>query len=356
MSSDCDYTTDGSVVVSEMSEEWEEKMLEKIANMFRDMGMAMDLEQLRGLMNQFRSQFKAMGIDEEKIKSGDVNFNLDFQNIMKLFQTNVPMDKVLSNLGVDLKVDAAPVEVDAEVEFSDDNELLKPPADDIYLDGWNIRFYGNLRDQLENLNEYQLRVTLAILDDYGLLDSLDLRDLHDLFGIQIVGILDRFEFSRQDMNDLLDLLELHDMFMLLDSSGYLKSLDVDDSYLLDLWDKIDERDLLGGRDASSDSEASVMSEDLRKTLDLVWEETFFDRDLRDFLDQMDSLDYRDRSAVPENGELIGLLYQSDDWDLVALLAWRDMVDDFDFNHSLDIDFDNLYSLFSECKYEGTLTD
>ena len=225
-----------------------------------------------------------------------------------------------------------------------------------YLDGWNIRFYGNLRDQLENLNEYQLRVTLAILDDYGLLDSLDLRDLHDLFGIQIVGILDRFEFSRQDMNDLLDLLELHDMFMLLDSSGYLKSLDVDDSYLLDLWDKIDERDLLGGRDASSDSEASVMSEDLRKTLDLVWEETFFDRDLRDFLDQMDSLDYRDRSAVPENGELIGLLYQSDDWDLVALLAWRDMVDDFDFNHSLDIDFDNLYSLFSECKYEGTLTD
>ena len=138
MSSNCDYTTDGSVVVIVMSEEWEEKMLEKIANMFRDMGMSMDLEQLRGLMNQFRSQFKAMGIDEEKIKSGDVNFNLDFQNIMKLFQTNVPMDKVLSNLGVDLKVAAAPVEVDAEVEFSDDNELLKPPADDIYLDGWNM--------------------------------------------------------------------------------------------------------------------------------------------------------------------------------------------------------------------------
>ncbi len=121
-----------------MSEEWEEKMLEKIANMFRDMGMSMDLEQLRGLMSQFRSQFQAMGIDEEKIKSGDVNFNLDLQNIMKLFQANMPMDKVLSNLGVDLKVDAAPVEVDARAEFSDDSSLLKPPADDIYLDGWNM--------------------------------------------------------------------------------------------------------------------------------------------------------------------------------------------------------------------------
>jgi hypothetical protein len=121
-----------------MSEEWEEKMLERIANMFRDMGMSMDLEQLRGLMNQFRSQFKAMGIDEEKIKSGDVNFNLDLQNIMKLFQANMPMDKVLSNLGIDLKVDAAPIEVDAKAEFLDEQKLLKPPADDIYLDGWNM--------------------------------------------------------------------------------------------------------------------------------------------------------------------------------------------------------------------------
>ncbi len=106
--------------------------------MFRDMGMSMDLEQLRGLMDQFRSQFKAMGIDEEKIKSGDVNFNLDLQNIMKLFQANMPMDKVLSNLGIDLKVDAAPIEVDAKAEFLDEQKLLKPPADDIYLDGWNM--------------------------------------------------------------------------------------------------------------------------------------------------------------------------------------------------------------------------
>ncbi len=113
-------------------------MLERIANMFRDMGMSMDLEQLRGLMDQFRSQFKAMGIDEEKIKSGDVNFNLDLQNIMKLFQANMPMDKVLSNLGIDLKVDAAPIEVDAKAEFLDEQKLLKPPADDIYLDGWNM--------------------------------------------------------------------------------------------------------------------------------------------------------------------------------------------------------------------------
>ena len=157
------------------------------------------------------------------------------------------------------------------------------------------------------------------------------------------------------MDDLLDLLELHDMFMRLDSLDLLKSLDIDDSDLLELWYEIDGRDLSEGR-AYDDSEASIVAEDFRKTLDLVWEETFFDRDLFDFLDQMDYLDDRDRSAVPNNGNLFDMLYQVDDWDLVAFLEWRDLVDEFDFNYSVEIYLGGLYSLFNECKYEGTLTD
>tara|TARA_B100001250_G_C19740176_1_gene762683 strand:+ start:159 stop:1118 length:960 start_codon:yes stop_codon:yes gene_type:complete len=223
-----------------------------------------------------------------------------------------------------------------------------------YLDDWGIRFYGNLRDQLENLNEYEIRVTLATLDDRGLLEPLDLVELTGVM-IQYAGFFDRYEPSRQDMNDLLDLLELHDVFMGLDSLGLLESLDIDDSDLLELWYEIDERDLSEDR-AYDDSEASVVAEDLRLTLDLVWGETFFDRDLRDFLDQMDSLDYRDRSAVPDNGDLFEILYESEDWDLVAFLEWRDLVDDFDLNYSVDIALDGLYSLFNECKYEGTLSD
>ena len=151
-----------------MSEEWEEEMLERIANMFRDMGMSMDLEQLRGLMDQFRSQFKAMGIDEEKIKSGEVNFNLDLQNIMKLFQANVPMDKVLSNLGIDLKVDAASIEIDTPTEVSDEQILLKPPADDIYLDGWNMVITIDL-----STKEGMKDIELALASEGGILQVLE---------------------------------------------------------------------------------------------------------------------------------------------------------------------------------------
>ena len=43
-----------------MAEDWEEKMLEKMAEMFQNMGMSDDIAQLRTLMGQFRSQFDAM--------------------------------------------------------------------------------------------------------------------------------------------------------------------------------------------------------------------------------------------------------------------------------------------------------
>ena len=44
---------------------------------------------------------------------------------------------MLSNLGVDVKVDAAPVEVDIEEE-EPGNEILRLPSENIYLSGWNM--------------------------------------------------------------------------------------------------------------------------------------------------------------------------------------------------------------------------
>ena len=237
--------------------------------------------------------------------------------------------------------------------FAENNlKTLDQGAYEDFLDAQGLLFYGNLRDQLENLSEYRIRDTLTLLDDYGHLERLDLVELIDVMN-QYAGFFDRFEPSSEDMDDLLDLLELHDMFMRLDSLDLLKSLDIDDSDLPELWYGIDERNLSEGR-AYDDSEASVIAEDLRKTLDLVWEETFFDRDLRDFLDQMDYLDDRDRSTVPDNGDLFEILYESEDWDLVAFLEWRDLVDDFDLNNSVDIDLRALHSLFNECKYISSM--
>ena len=120
-----------------MAEDWEEKMLEQMAEMFQNMGMTVDIDQLKALMNQFRSQFDSMGINPERLAKGDVNFNFDISNLMKLFQSGMPIEEMLSNLGVDVKVDASPAEVTIE-DDEPDNDILRLPADDIYLSGWNM--------------------------------------------------------------------------------------------------------------------------------------------------------------------------------------------------------------------------
>ena len=120
-----------------MAEDWEKKMLEQMAEMFQKMGMSVDINQLKAMMKQFQSKFEAMGIDPERLAKGDVNFNFDISDISKLFQSGKPLDEMLSNLGVDVKVDAAPVEVDFE-EDKPDNEILSLPSENIYLSGWNM--------------------------------------------------------------------------------------------------------------------------------------------------------------------------------------------------------------------------
>ena len=120
-----------------MSDDWEEKMLEQMAEMFKKMGMTVDIKQLKAMMKQFQSKFEDMGLDPERIAKGDVKFNFDVSDIAKLFQSGMPLDDMLSNLGVDVKVDAAPVEVDIE-EDEPDNEILRLPSENIYLSGWNM--------------------------------------------------------------------------------------------------------------------------------------------------------------------------------------------------------------------------
>ena len=119
-------------------EDWEEKLIEQLVEMFRNMGMHMDKEQIRGMMEQFRSQFENMGLDAEKIAKGDVNFNFDLSQLAKMFQSGKSMEDILSNLGMDIKVDASPVEIKApEVKESLD-DVINIPTNDVYLDGWNM--------------------------------------------------------------------------------------------------------------------------------------------------------------------------------------------------------------------------
>ncbi len=119
-------------------EDWEEKLIEQLVEMFRNMGMHMDKEQIRGMMEQFRSQFENMGLDAEKIAKGDVNFNFDLSQLAKMFQSGKSMEDILSNLGMDIQVDASPVEIKAPEVKEALDDVINIPANDVYLDGWNM--------------------------------------------------------------------------------------------------------------------------------------------------------------------------------------------------------------------------
>ena len=89
-------------------------------------------------MEQFKSQFDKIGLDAEKMAKGDVNFNFDLSNLAKMFQSGQSMEDILGNLGMDIQVDAAPVEVEMPEIKDEGDEILKLPSDDFYLDGWNM--------------------------------------------------------------------------------------------------------------------------------------------------------------------------------------------------------------------------
>ena len=117
-------------------DDWEEKMLDQLERLLSNMGMNMSREQLRSLLQQFRSQFEKMGIDEERIAKGDVNFNFDLSNLQNFFQPGMDFNDLFKNMGVDVRVDASPVEI--ETPEGDEQDDMVLPADDVYLEGWNM--------------------------------------------------------------------------------------------------------------------------------------------------------------------------------------------------------------------------
>ncbi|RJU82818.1 MAG: hypothetical protein DWC09_01240 [Candidatus Poseidoniales archaeon] len=117
---------------------FEEKLLEQLTEMFRNMGMNLDKEQIRALMEQFRSQFDKLGLDAEKIAKGDVNFNFDLSQLGKMFEKGKSIEDILQNFGVDVQVDANPIEVNTPDIDDTNNEVFTLPADDVYLNGWNM--------------------------------------------------------------------------------------------------------------------------------------------------------------------------------------------------------------------------
>ena len=140
------------------ADDWEEQMIDRMVEMFKNMGMSLSKQQIKALMGQFKSQFDKMGLDAEKMAKGDVNFNFDLSNLAKMFQSGQSMEDILGNLGMDIHVDAAPVEVETPEIKDDGDEILRLPSDDFYLDGWNMSIIvdfslkGDVKDMQMDMN------------------------------------------------------------------------------------------------------------------------------------------------------------------------------------------------------------
>ena len=128
--------------------------------MFRQMGLDLDESDLSKMMNQIQSQFEDLGIDPEKLSSGNVKINLqgDFGNLGDMIgQGNVPdLSDLFSKMGVDVKMgkgqEPDPVEIKVE-EAEDDTETVQHvPIADIYVDGdsMNITIDISRHDELED--------------------------------------------------------------------------------------------------------------------------------------------------------------------------------------------------------------
>ena len=149
-------------------DEWEDQILKQMVEMFRQMGLDLDESDLSKMMNQIQSQFEDLGIDPEKLSSGNVKINLqgDFGNLGDMIgQGNVPdLSDLVSKMGVDVKMgkgkEPDPVEIKVE-EAEDDTETVQHvPIADIYVDGDSMSITIDI-SRHDELEDSELEINLS---------------------------------------------------------------------------------------------------------------------------------------------------------------------------------------------------
>lgn len=144
------------------NDDWEDKLIDQMVEMFQNMGIPMSRDRIKSMMKQFRSQFESMGIDPEKLNKEGVNFNIDMTDLSKMFNSEMNPEELFKNMGIDVKVDAAPVEIKTP-EVENNNDTLEMEADDIYLEGWNM--YVTLDFTMNETLEQESDVDLSLISD-----------------------------------------------------------------------------------------------------------------------------------------------------------------------------------------------
>lgn len=116
-------------------DDWEDRLMEQLLQMLATFGIEFDRDDLERMMDLFRNHLENMGLDLEKA-NGDVRFNLDMEELGRLFQNGGGLEDLMRGLGLDVTVDAKQVEVDDEA--LDANPDIDLPPSDVFLEDWNM--------------------------------------------------------------------------------------------------------------------------------------------------------------------------------------------------------------------------
>ena len=122
------------------SDEWEQKMIQQMLNLFNQMGMPIDRSELEDTISRIRQQFESMGIDAEKIYNSNVKMDFqgdpeNFRRQMEAFMNHPEgFSEMFKNMGINVQVgpDKEPVEGNVDHKQVEECDV---PLEDIYVDG-----------------------------------------------------------------------------------------------------------------------------------------------------------------------------------------------------------------------------
>ena len=151
-----------------VSEEWEDGLIDQLLSMFNQLGMEMTRDQLMGLINQIRGQFEGMGIDMEKLQSGDIaidaqaNMDALAKAIGSMMSNGGEIGDLLGTMGfkVDVQPKTVTVETPTQNEKNDSNsESGEELEADVHI--WNSTMHITIDLTHDNVENDNLDLTLT---------------------------------------------------------------------------------------------------------------------------------------------------------------------------------------------------
>jgi len=122
------------------NDDFEEEIIEEMAKMFEQMGMPVDIDALRAMYSQIRSQFEEMGVDPDRVKTNEIKLGFtdpeEIRNHMESIMSGPQgFGDFLKKFGIDVqfrpmegKID---VNVDETAQSVGDDSI---PEEDIFIE------------------------------------------------------------------------------------------------------------------------------------------------------------------------------------------------------------------------------